>query len=179
LNVVARLIAWSIVTFFFASGWMVTHAAQKNPPQTTEGKEAPSAPLAIPPSEIVPRGEQTLRALQEIRFQLAAETDVALNSIQKDISESAEKSDRRWQSVTEILSGLRSLPQLNDMLRQWSLEQSQLDSWDRALARRLQMLVDQEKEISQIYDSWRAKREQTTVPVALQKITIPLGSLKY
>lgn len=65
------------------------------------------------------------------------------------------------------------------MLRQWSLEQSQLDSWDRALARRSQMLVDQEKEISQIYDSWRAKREQTTVPVALQKITIPLGSLKY
>jgi DNA repair ATPase RecN len=136
--------------------------------------------LPIPPSEIVPRGEQTLRALQEIRFQIAAETDVALNSIQKEISEFAEKSDRRWQSVTEILSGLRSLPQLNDMLRQWSLEQSQLDSWDRALARRSQMLVDQEKEISQIYDSWRATREQTTVAkVALQKITIPLWSLKY
>jgi hypothetical protein len=33
LNVVARLVAWSIVSFFFASSWMVTHAAeaQKNP----------------------------------------------------------------------------------------------------------------------------------------------------
>ena len=128
--------------------------------------------MPIPPSEIVPRGEQALRALQEIRLQIAAETDVALNSIQREISQFAEKSDRRWQSATEILRRLRSLQQLNDILRQWSLEQSQLDSWDRALARRSQILTGQEKEISQIYDTWQATREQNALPsVALQKIT--------
>src|SRR5678815_4820543 len=115
---VARLVAFWMVALFSASGWLVTHAAelQKSPSPATETKDKPSAPVPIPPSEIVPRGEQALRALQEIRLQIAAETDLALNSIRKEISEFAEKSDRRWQSATAILRSLRSLQQMNDIL---------------------------------------------------------------
>ena len=86
----------------------------------------------------------------------------------------AEKSDRRWQGEVERIGALRSLQRLNDVLREWSLEQSQLDRWDRALARRSQILVAQEDDIRQIYETWQATREagkqQAFPKVALQKI---------
>ena len=37
-----------------------------------------------------------------------------------------------------------------------SLEQSQLDDWEQALAGRSQILVAQDKDIDQILETWRA-----------------------
>src|SRR5262249_57037207 len=96
-------------------------------------------------SESIPRAEQTLKSLQETRFQLAVDSDAVLNSLQKDIAAFAEKSDRRWQGEAEMLGKLRSLQRLSDIQRGWSLEQSQLDGWDRMLSRRSQIPVSQGK----------------------------------
>ena len=168
-----------IVCWIFISwcvGWMAVQAAEqtKSPPQASETKKAPPAPVALPASEIIPRGEQTLRSLQEARFQIASDSDAALNSIQREIATFAEKSDRRWQSEAATISGMRSLQLLNDVLREWSLEQSQLDGWDRALARRSQILVAQENDISQIDETWQvtraAAKQQAYPKVALQKV---------
>jgi potassium efflux system protein len=45
---------------------------------------------------------------------------------------------------------------LKEIQREWSLEQSQLDDWEQALARRSQILAAREKEVDQIIESWRA-----------------------
>src|SRR5512147_1266771 len=66
-------------------------------PQASETKSAPPQPVAINESEIIPRAEQTLRSLQETRFELAADSESALNSLEKEIAAFTEKSDRRWQ----------------------------------------------------------------------------------
>ena len=166
---------WSIVLLcLFGSTMGRAAEPPKTPTPTSETKQAPPAPVAIPASEVIPRGEQTLRSLQETRFQIAAESDAALNSLQKDIADFAEKSDRRWQAEVETIKRLRSLQRLNDVLRAWSLEQSQLDGWDRALSRRSQVLVNQENDISQIFDTWQATRaagkEQGFPKLALQKV---------
>jgi small-conductance mechanosensitive channel len=146
----------------------------KTPTPTSETKQAPPAPVAIPASEVIPRGEQTLRSLQETRFQLAADSDAALNSIQTEIAAFAEKSDQRWQGEAEMIRGLRSLQRLNDILREWSLEQSQIDGWDRALSRRSQILVAHENDVAQISETWQATRDagkqQAFPKVALQKV---------
>jgi small-conductance mechanosensitive channel len=147
----------------------------KAPPQASEIKQAPPAPVAIPAAEIIPRAEQTLRALQETRFQIAADSDAALNALQSDIAAFAERSDRRWQDEAEVISELRSLQWLNDILRQWSVEQSQLDGWNQALARRSRILVAQENEIAQISETWQATRaagkQQNFPNVAMQRVT--------
>jgi len=146
----------------------------KTPPPTGETKQAPPAPVAIAESLIIPRSEQTLRSLQETRFQIAADSETALNSLQSEIAAFAEKSDRRWQSDVETIKELRSLQRLNDVLREWSLEQSQLDGWDRALSRRSQILVGQENEVAEILETWQITREagkqQNYPKVALQKV---------
>ena len=175
LKLTAGIIACGIVLSWFAGLTTVQAAEQaKPPPQASETKQAPPAPVAIPASEIIPRSEQTLRSLQETRFQIAADTDSALASMQSDIAAFAEKSDRRWQVEAGMISKLHSLQRLNDVLRAWSLEQSQLDSWDRALFRRSQILVGQENDVSQVIETWQATRaagkQQGFPRVALQKI---------
>ena len=59
-------------------------------------------------------------------------------------------------------------------VREWSFEQSQIDHWDQALARRSQILVAQEDDVRQIYETWQVTREagkqQAFPKVALQKI---------
>ena len=138
-------------------------------------KPPPARPVVIPASEIIPRAEQTLRSLQETRFALAADSDFALNSLQNELAASAEKSDKRWQGKPEMIGELRSLQRLNDVLREWSLEQSQLDRWDRTLMRRSQILVAQETDVGQIYETWQATHEagkqQAFPKVALEKVT--------
>jgi small-conductance mechanosensitive channel len=164
---------WIVIACSF--GWTGVQAAepQKASSQAAETKQ-PSAPVTIPPAEIIPRAEQALRSLQETRFEIAADSDAALNSIQAEIAAYAERSDRRWQGEAEMLSRLRSLQQLNDFLRQWSLEQSQLDGWDRALSRQSQVLVNQENDTTQVYDTWQATRDagkqQRFPKIAMQKI---------
>ncbi|HEX5022999.1 MAG TPA: hypothetical protein VFX54_20195, partial [Candidatus Binatia bacterium] len=166
----------SCFIFLLLVAWTEIQAAEqpKSPPQASETKESPPAPVAIPASEIIPRAEQALKSLQEIRFQIAAESEAVLNSIQRDITAFTERSDRRWGAEAESISEVRSLQRLNDILREWGLEQSQLDSWDRVLSRRSQTLVGQEKNISQILDTWQATRAtglQKALPeIALQRI---------
>jgi potassium-dependent mechanosensitive channel len=175
LKLSVALIVWSSA-FLWSWGWTGVRAAEppKPLPQASETKQAPPAPVAIPASEIIPRSEQTLRSLQETRFQIAADTDSVLASIQSDIAAFAEKSDRRWQGEAGTISQLRSLQRLNDILRAWSLEQSQLDGWDRVLSRRSQILVGQETDVSQVIETWQATRaagkQQGFPRVALQKI---------
>jgi potassium efflux system protein len=176
LKMTVGLIGWWII-LSWSFGWMWVQAAEqpKAPAQAIETKQAVRAPVALTASEIIPRAEQTLRSLQETRFQLSVDSDAVLNSLQKDIAAFTEKSDRRWQGEAEMLSKLRSLQQLNDILRDWSLEQSQLDGWDRALARRSQLLVTQENDVGQIIETWQATRaagkQQALPQVALQNIT--------
>ena len=175
LKLTAGVIACWIVLSWIVGGTAVQAAEQtKTPAQVSETEQAPPAPAAIPASEIIPRAEQTLRTLQETRFQIAADSEAVLNSIQRDIAAFAEKSDRRWQDETEMITKLRSLQRLNDVLRGWSLEQSQLDGWDRALSRRSQILVTQENDIGQIFETWQATRaagKQRALPkIALQKV---------
>ena len=175
LKQTGALLEWWIV-IVLSFGWTGVQAAepQKTPAPAAEVKQPSSAPVPIPAAEIIPRAEQTLRSLQETRFQIAADSDAALNSIQSAIAAYAEKSDRRWQGDTDMLRRVRSLQQLNDILRQWSLEQSQLDGWERALSRRSQILVNQENDTTHIYDTWQATRnagkEQEFPKVAMQKI---------
>ncbi|TMA87031.1 MAG: hypothetical protein E6J74_30735 [Deltaproteobacteria bacterium] len=54
------------------------------------------------------------------------------------------------------MSKSRSVQRLNEIQREWSLEQSQLDDWERALAGRSQILVAQDKDIDQTIETWRA-----------------------
>ena len=157
LKPIAGVMAYAIVLLSLAILTTAFAAEQpKPPPQAGEAKQAPAAPVAIPASEIIPRSEQTLRSLQETRYRIAAESEATLTSIQGDITAFAEKSDRRWQGEAVTISKLHSLQRLNDVLRAWSLEQSQLDGWDRALSRRSQILVGQEAEVSRISRSLEA-----------------------
>lgn len=169
------VIACAIFLSEFAGSTVVSAAEQpRASPQAGEAKQAPAAPIAIAASEVIPRAEQTLKSLQETRFQIAADAEAALSTIEREIAAFAEKSDRRWKSDAEMIKGLRSVQRLNDVLREWSLEQSQLDGWDRALSRWSQILVSHENEISRFVDTWeltRASGKQQGLPkVALQKV---------
>lgn len=169
------LLAASILFPWFVSRSLLGAAEPaKTPTPAGETKPVPAQPVAINTSEIIPRAEQALRSLQETRFELAADSELALNTLRQEIAAFAEKSDRRWQGEAEMIGESRSLQRLNDVLRQWSLEQSQLDSWDRALARRSQILVAQENDVGQIYETWQATldagKQQGFPKVALQKV---------
>jgi len=172
LGLIGRSIVFSLLSI--VAGTVQAAELPKAPPQTSEPKQTPRVPVPLTASEIIPRAEQTLKSLQETRFQLAVDSDAVLNSLQKDIAAFAEKSDRRWQGEAEMLGKLRSLQRLSDIQRGWSLEQSQLDGWDRMLSRRSQILVSQEKDVSEIIETWQATRasgiQQAFPNVALQKI---------
>src|SRR6476646_3433293 len=142
----------SVLLILLIVGRRPSDAAEtKTTAQPSDAKKAAATPVAIAPGQLIPRSEAALRALQEVRFQLAADSDAALAEIEQDITDFAERSDRRWHSEPEMMRGLRSLQRLNDILREWSLDASQLDRWDRALTRRSQILVAQEHEVAQIY----------------------------
>jgi potassium-dependent mechanosensitive channel len=162
------------VTIVLSLGcWLQLYAAEatKIPPQVEKIKPADSAAQAIPAAEIIPRAEQTLRSLQGTRSQVAADTARILNSIRNEITDFAQKSDRRWKGEAETIGELRSLQRLNDVLREWNLEQRELDGWDRALSEQSQILVAQEKSVSQVLDDWRATSKQPGLPkIALQRV---------
>src|SRR4030095_8048283 len=172
LKVSLSLIAWWVfLSCSFGWAWVQAAEEPKAPPQAGETK---SALMPISASEIIPRAEQTLRSLRESRFQIAADSDAALNSLQKDIAALAARSDRRWQNEGASIGQTRSLQRLNDVLRDWSFEQNQLDSGDLALSRRSRELVEQENDVNQIIETWRAAEaastKQALPKVALQKV---------
>ena len=72
----------------------VAHAAEPPgpAPRAEDGKQAVAVPVAIADSEIIPRAEQTLRSLQEIRSQVVI--DRTLTSLEKDFLAFSEASDR-------------------------------------------------------------------------------------
>jgi small-conductance mechanosensitive channel len=146
-----RFIGWYILLSWLLSGSLLAAESPKTPGET---KHAAPVAVAIADSEIIPRADQTVKSLQKLRLEIAA--DSTLNSIQKDFSAFAEKSDRRRESEAEMVGKSRSVQRLNEMVREWGLEQSQLDDWDQALATRSQILVAQGKDIDQIMETWRA-----------------------
>jgi len=155
LNLTAVLIGgWIIFSWCVDRTAVQAAEPSKTPSQAGETKQAPPAPAAIPDSEIIPRADQTIKALQELRLKVTA--DSTLSSIQKDFAAFVEKSDRRRESEAETMSKSRSVQRLNEIQREWSLEQSQLDDWERALAGRSQILVAQDKDIDQTIETWRA-----------------------
>jgi hypothetical protein len=99
-----KLTAFAIACWIVASrltSWTAVQAAEppKAPRQASEAKQPPPAAVAIANSEIIPRAEETVKSLQKIRSEVAA--DSRLSSIQKDFAAFAEKSDRRRESEAE------------------------------------------------------------------------------
>ena len=167
--------SWIFLLGSLGGTWVGAAEPPKAALQASEAKPAPGAPVVLTAAEIIPRSEQALKSLQDTRFALAADSDLVLNSLQKELAAFAEKSDTRWQGAKELIGKMRSLQQLNDVLRDWSLEQSQLDRWDRALTRRSQILVGEENNVGQIQETWQATRaaenQQAYPKVAIQKIS--------
>jgi len=149
-SIVVVVACW--VGFSWRLGSTAVQAAEpsKAPPQSS----AVSAPVAIADSEIIPRAEQTIKLLQKIKSEVTA--DPTLKSIQTDFAALVQKSDRRRESEVETVSKSRSVQDLNEMLREWSLEQSQLDHWNQALLKTSQILAAQGKDIGQIIETWSA-----------------------
>ncbi|HEY7218477.1 MAG TPA: mechanosensitive ion channel domain-containing protein, partial [Candidatus Binatia bacterium] len=143
------------IVFLCGVRWAALQAAE--PPKTPgETKQAPPVAVALADSEIIPRADQTVKSLQKLRSEIAA--DSTLNAIQRAFAAFAEKSDRRRENDAEMMTKSRSVQRLNEIAREWSLEQSQLNDWDQALARKSQILVAQGKDIDQIMETWRATR---------------------
>jgi len=145
---------WMVLSWLL--GWTAVQAAEqsKTPSQASETKQAPPVPVAIADSEIIPRADQTVKALQKIRSDVAANS--TLNAIQTDFATLVERSDRRRDSEAETIRKVRSVQRLNEIQREWNFEQSQLDGWDQALAKTSQILIAREKEIDRITETWRA-----------------------
>ncbi|MGH7795188.1 MAG: hypothetical protein ACREQ2_09850 [Candidatus Binatia bacterium] len=140
LTPAAVVVAWMLVWGCVRSTTLQAAEQPKPPPQTGR----PGPPVAIADSEIIPRAEQTVKSLQKIRSEVTA--DPTLKSIERDFAGLAEKSDQRHERDVETISKSRSVQHLNEILREWSLEQSQLEAWDQALAKRSQILVAQQKD---------------------------------
>jgi small-conductance mechanosensitive channel len=139
-----------IILFLLATGGILEAAE----PSKTPGDGKPSSAPPIAESEIIPRADQTVKSLQKLRSAVAA--DATLSSIQKDLAALEEKSDRRRESDGQPVSKPRSVQGLNEMQREWSLEQNQLDDWEQALAGRSKILLAQERDVDRIIESWRA-----------------------
>ncbi|HSK28689.1 MAG TPA: mechanosensitive ion channel domain-containing protein, partial [Candidatus Limnocylindria bacterium] len=156
------------MVLFLVVGLSTVHAAEqlKTPPQASETKPAP--PVAIPDSEIIPRAEQALKAFQKIRSEVAA--DSTSISISKEFPSLVEKSDRRRESDAETMARVRSMQRVNEILREWSLEQDQLNDWDRALAERSKLLTARGKDIDQIIETWRATQAQVAKKFLLKAV---------
>jgi small-conductance mechanosensitive channel len=117
-------------------------------------KQAAGAPAAVENSEIIPRAEQALRSLQEIRSELAA--DQTLGSVEKGFVVFAEASDRRRESAAEAITKSRSVQRLNEIVREWNIEQRQLEEWDQTLTQKSASLAALEKRVDQMVATWRA-----------------------
>jgi len=125
----------------------------KKPPMAGGAKQDSPAAAAIADSEIIPRGEQTIKSLQKIRTEVAS--DSALRSIQNEFSALVQKSDERRARDAEIMTKLRSMQRINEIVREWNLEQTLLEGWDRELTRKSQILTAHEKNIDGITEVWR------------------------
>ena len=149
-------------------GLSTVHAAEppKTPPQASETKPAP--PVAIPDSEIIPRAEQAVKALQKIRSEIAA--DSALRSMPTEFAALVEESDRRRESDAETMRSVRSIQRFNEILREWSLEQDQLNDWDQALAERSKLLTAKGKDIDQIIETWRATQTEVAKKILFKAV---------
>jgi small-conductance mechanosensitive channel len=154
LRLLVALTGWFVLSLSLGWTWGRPAERTKPAPQTSETKQASQVPVAIADSEIIPRAEQTVKLLQKLRSEVAA--DATLNSIQRDFAAFAEKSDRRRESEAETISKSRSAQRLSEIQREWSLEQTQLDDWDQALARGSRILVAQEQSVGGIIETWRA-----------------------
>jgi small-conductance mechanosensitive channel len=137
-------------------GWAAVQGGEpsKDPAQASEAKQTSSAALAIPDSEIIPRAEQAVKSLQKMRSEVAA--DSTLRSIQRDFTALAGKSELQRETEADTISKARSVQRFNEIQREWSLEQSQLQDWDEALSRRSRFLVAREKDTDQILEIWSA-----------------------
>jgi small-conductance mechanosensitive channel len=149
LIIIACWIAWCSQRSVIWAG-----EAAKTPPQASETKPVAGNAVAIADSEIIPRAEQTVKRLQ--RLKLDAGADASLRTMHSEFADFAEKSDKRRESEAEILSKTRSVQRFNELLREWKLEQSQLEGWEQALAKKSQALIAQEQEIDRIVEIWRA-----------------------
>lgn len=153
-HLIVLIAGW--IVFSCSVAWTIVCAAEQpkvSPPQS-ESKPASPLPAAIPNSEIIPRAEQTVNALQKIRSEAAA--DSTLNSIQRDFAALVEKSDRRRETEAGTATKLRSVQRLNEILREWSFEESQLNDWDQALAKTSRILEMQAKDVDRIIETWSA-----------------------
>src|SRR5262245_6263150 len=127
-------------------------AEPEKTPTQTETKQA--SPVPIADSEIIPRGEQTIKSLQKIRADVAS--DSTLRSMQREFTELVKKSDERRARDAETMGKLRSMQRINEIIREWKLEQTLLEGWDKALTRKSQILAAQETDIERITETWRA-----------------------
>jgi potassium-dependent mechanosensitive channel len=127
--------------------------AVKPPPQAGDAQQASSGVAAIADSEIIPRGEQTIKSLQKIKAEVAA--DSTLRSMQSEFTDLVKKSDERRARDAETMAKLRSMQRINEITREWNLEQTLLEGWDRALTRKSQILTAEEKDIDRIVETWR------------------------
>jgi potassium-dependent mechanosensitive channel len=154
-GLLASLIGWCFIfSWSFGSTWLQSAEPAKNSTPSGESSAVPPAPVAILNSEIIPRSDQTVKSLQQLRLDVAA--DPTLRSIQRDFATFAEKSDRRRQSEAGAARKSRSVPRLNEILRQWSLEQSKLEAWDQALTRRSHILAAEGQDVDRTIETWRA-----------------------
>ena len=121
---------------------------------SNETKPASKAPVPVAESEIIPRAEQTLKGLQKLRSEIAAGS--TLSALQRDFTALVQKSERRRESEAETLTKSRSVQRLNEIERQWSLERTQLQAWEQALASRSRILAAHEKDVALVTETWRA-----------------------
>lgn len=119
-----------------------------------EAAKAAPQTAAISDSEIIPRGEQTIKSLQKIRAEVAS--DSTLRSMQSEFTDLMRKSDERRARDAETLAKSRSMQRINEIIREWNLEKARLEEWDRALTRKSQILTAHGKDIDRITETWRA-----------------------
>ena len=128
-------------------------AAKTASPPVAAQQVAPGT-AAIADSEIIPRGEQTIQWLQKVKAAVAS--DSTLRSMQSEFTALVKKSDERRARDVERIANVRSIQRLNEILREWNLEQTLLNDWDRSLTKKSQILTAQEKDIDRIAVTWRA-----------------------
>ena len=155
LKLTGGLIAcWIVLSWSFSWKWLPAAEPPKAPQQSGEARPGPPAALAIADSEIIPRAEQTVKSLQKLRSDIVS--DSTLRSVQKDFAAFAADSDRRRERDAESISKSSSVQRLNELLREWNFEQSQLEEWDQVLTKRSQVLAAREKEVERIHAIWSA-----------------------
>ena len=78
-----------------------------------EAAKAAPQTAAISDSEIIPRGEQTIKSLQKIRLEVAS--DSTLRAMQSEFTDLMKKSDERRARDAETLAKSRSMQRINEI----------------------------------------------------------------